>query len=100
MASFDEGQEVMFAHRIKLDVFDENDLARVGVEDRIVHDLLDALSITLSEKLKSPGRQHGGFPQALTLHIFADSFENFAKRIRQRVKAGTTETVGLARPAL
>ena len=43
----DERKQVVFAHRIKLDVFDENNFARVGIEDRVVNDLFDALAITL-----------------------------------------------------
>ena len=48
----DEGQQMMFAHRIKLDVFHHHDLARVGIEDRAVDHVLDALPITLGEKLE------------------------------------------------
>ncbi len=42
----------MLAHRIKLDVFDQNDLARFGVEDRAVNDLLEILPVAVGEKFE------------------------------------------------
>ena len=46
---------MMLTHRIKFDVFDENDLARVGIENRSINDVLDTLTISLSEKFKGSG---------------------------------------------
>ncbi len=37
----DEWEQMMFAHRIKLDVLDHHDLARVGIEDRAINHVLD-----------------------------------------------------------
>ena len=48
----DKRQEVMLAHRVKLDVFDEHDLARFGFEDRIVDQVIEALPIAGSQKFK------------------------------------------------
>ena len=48
----DKWQQMMFAHRIKLDVFDHNDLARVGIEDRAINHVLDTVPVPLGEKLK------------------------------------------------
>ena len=47
VCSTDEWQQVVLTHRIKLDVFDENDLAGVGSEDRFVYDLVEVLPVTV-----------------------------------------------------
>ena len=61
MRPADKRQQMMFAHRVKLDVFDQNDLARVGIEDRAVNDLIEILPITLREKLKGARRASPAF---------------------------------------
>src|SRR5205085_4217583 len=52
MSATDERQQMMFAHRVKLDVFHENDLARLRIENRAIDDVLDRLTVTLSEKFE------------------------------------------------
>ena len=55
MGATDERQQMMFAHRVKLDVFNENDLTRIRIENRAVDDVLDRLTITLGEKFERSG---------------------------------------------
>src|SRR5882762_637947 len=52
MRTADERKQMMFAQRIELDVFDQNDLARPRLENRPVYYLVEILSITLREKLQ------------------------------------------------
>ena len=44
----DKGQKMVLAQRIELDVFDQDDLARFGIEDRIVDNVIEILPIALS----------------------------------------------------
>ena len=73
-----EWKQVMFAHRIKLDVFDQNNLARFRIEDGVVNDLFDALAITLREKFHCPRRAGRRFYQTLSRRIFPDRIEQVA----------------------
>ena len=57
----DKRQQMMFAHRVKLDVFDEHDLARIRMEDRLVDDLIQILPVAIGQKLKGPRRAAGVF---------------------------------------
>src|SRR2546423_5511167 len=52
VGSSDERKQVMLAHRIELDVFDQNDLARFGTEDCAVDDLVEVLAISVGKKLE------------------------------------------------
>src|SRR5712691_9721414 len=45
----DEWQQMVLAQRVKLNVFDQDDFARVGIEDRIVDNVIEVLPIALSE---------------------------------------------------
>ena len=71
----DEREEMMFAERVKFDVFDQDDLARLRIEDRIVNDLFDALAIALGEKFHRARGTRGRAREALSLGVFADCFE-------------------------
>lgn len=71
----DERQQMVFAHGIKLDVFHEDDLARVGCEDRIVDQLIEVLSITLRQKLERSSRARRSFQEPFPRRIFADALE-------------------------
>ena len=53
MRTADERKQMMFAQRIELDVFDQNDLACSRLENRPVYDLVEILSIALREKLQA-----------------------------------------------
>jgi len=74
----DEREQMMFAQRVKLDVFDENDLARLGIEDSIVNDLLHALAVTLREKFQCARGPCRCPYQSLSRGIFADRIEQIA----------------------
>ena len=74
----DEWEQMMLAHRIEFDVFDENDFARFRIEDGVVDDLLDALAIALREKFHRARRPSWRFRQALAIPVFTDRVEQFA----------------------
>jgi hypothetical protein len=67
----DEWEEMMFAHRIELDVLDHYDFARVGIENRAIDHVLDTQPITLGEKLEGTGGPSGRFRETLPMSIFA-----------------------------
>ena len=68
----DERQQMVLAHRIELDVFYENDLARAGLEDRVVDQLVEALPITLGKEFEGAGRARGSFQEPIPRRILAD----------------------------
>src|SRR2546423_2755332 len=47
-----ERQQMMLAHRVKFDVFDEDDLARIGIEDRVVNQNIETLAVAISEEVE------------------------------------------------
>src|SRR5947207_15019028 len=71
----DERQEMVFAQRIKLDVFHEDDLARFRIEERVIDDVVQVLAVTIGEKFKGARRPVRRAEQALALGIFADGCE-------------------------
>ena len=75
----DEGQKMMLAHRIKLDVLHENDLARVRSENRLVNDGVEILAITVGQKLVGFRRPDRSLEQTFALRILTDRFQNFAE---------------------
>src|SRR5436853_2123697 len=77
----DEWKQMMFAHRVELDVFDENDLARFRAEDRAVNNLFQVLAVTIREELERLGRACRSSEQTFALRILADRFEQIAKRL-------------------
>src|SRR4051812_18181523 len=77
----EKGKQMMLAHRIELDVFDEHDLARLGIEDRFVDQGFEILAIPGGEELEGPRRAIWGFQQALAFWIFANRFEQTAERV-------------------
>src|SRR5207237_6165158 len=74
----DEWEQMMLAHRIEFDVFDENDFARFRIEDGVVDDLLHALAIALREKFHRARSPSWRFRQALAIPVFTDRVEQFA----------------------
>ncbi len=48
-----EREQMVLTHRIKLDVFHEDNFARIGIENGIVDDLVQALPVTVREELES-----------------------------------------------
>ena len=70
----------MFAHRVKLDVFDQNDLARVRIENRVVDDVVQTLPVAVGQELEGAGGAIGRLEQSLALRIFADRFEQIVER--------------------
>ena len=73
---------MMLAEGVKFDVFDQNDLARLGIKDRVVDDFFDALAIALSEKLRCARGARGSLYQPLTIGVFADGVEQITVNFR------------------
>src|SRR5258708_36008546 len=48
----DKWQKMMLTHRVKLDVFDKNDFTRIRLEDRAINHIIEALAITIRQKLE------------------------------------------------
>src|SRR6266516_2678719 len=82
----DEWKQMMFAHRIKLDVLDENDLARFRLEDGIINNLVQVLPIPLGEELQSTRRPIRRASQTFSIQIFADALKQVAIRLRDSVE--------------
>ena len=66
---------MMFAQRIKLDVFDQNDLACSGLENRPVDDLIEILPIALREKLQGARRAIGRAPETFSISVLPDALK-------------------------
>ena len=56
MRATGEGQQMVLAQRIKLNVFDQNNLTGTRFENGPVDDLIEILPITLCEKLQRASR--------------------------------------------
>ena len=69
---------MMFAQGVKLNVLDQDNLARIRLENRIVNNLIEVLPITLREKFECSRRAVRGASQAFAIEIFADSLKQFA----------------------
>ncbi|MNE52576.1 hypothetical protein D3C80_1472520 [compost metagenome] len=72
----DEGQQVVFAQRIQLDVLDQHHLAVVGAEQRVVDDLFQRQFVAVAEVLHGLGRAFRGVQQPFALRVFAETLEN------------------------
>jgi hypothetical protein len=59
MGLADEGQQVMFAQRVQLDVGDDDHFIVVGGEQRAVDDLFHTLFIAVTQVLHGLGRAQG-----------------------------------------
>src|SRR6267143_1911755 len=91
---------MMLAHRVKFDVFDENDLARIRIENRAVDDILDTLTITLGEKFERSSSSDWRPSQSLARCVFANCFQDLVKRLRQRIQLFLLEATRLAGKSL
>jgi len=72
----DEGQYVVFAQRIQLDVLDQHHLAVVGAEQRTVGDFLERLLIALAQVLHGFGGAFGRVEQTLAGNVLAELAED------------------------
>src|SRR4029077_17908525 len=95
-----ERQEMMFAHRVKLDVFDKNDLAGIGLEDRAVNHIDEALAITIRQKLEGTRCASRCPKQSLPVWIFTNSLKQFQKRLLHARSLGSAATWNIANAAL
>ena len=96
----DEREQMMLAHRVKLDVLNQNNLARVGIENRVVDDLFHALAIALGEKFHRPGRTCRRPCQSLTRRILSDGVEQIAVDFSQSSDLTRWQRLGQSREAV
>ena len=80
----DEGQQVVLAQRIQLDVLDDHHLVVVGGEQRAVDDLVQRLLVAVAEVLHGLGGALGRIQQAFAFGIFTEADEDFAVMLWQR----------------
>lgn len=66
----------MFAETEDLNIFDDDQLIVSLVEDRIIHDILYILLISLRKEQHSFGVSFRRTQESLTIRIFADAFED------------------------
>ena len=81
MGLAEEGQHVVLAHRVHLDVADDHQLVGVAGEHRVVDQRTDVLAIAAGQEVKSLGRAFRRLDQAFTLHILAEQRDDVAKAI-------------------
>jgi hypothetical protein len=96
----DEGKQMMLAQRIKLDVLDQNDLARLRLEDGIVNNLFEVLPITLGEKFESTRCAVRRASQTFSIDIFTDALKQFAVGSPDSVEVFFSKAIALARESL
>ena len=97
MGTPDKWQQMMFAHRIKLDVLDHHNLARVGIEDRAINHVLDTEPVPLGEKLE---RARGAFRcllKTLPVTILAHRIEQIPKNAFHFLNAIWREAIAFQR---
>src|SRR5215203_3830235 len=95
-----ERQEMMLAHRVKLDVLHEHNLARFRFEDRVVHNLIQALPVAGGQELESSCRATGRLEQAFPLRVFPDGIKNLMKRTLQTCDSRRAAPRDLANPTI
>src|SRR6266403_1784423 len=88
---------MMLTEGIKLDVLDQNDLARVRLENGVVDDLAKILPITLGEKFQRARRAIRRTSQTFAIQILANAIKQIAICIRESGKIFFRKTVALAR---
>ena len=76
----------MLAQGIKLDVFDQDDLARFRIENRMVDNLIDVLPITLGQEFERARSSRRSSGQPLSLRIFANRLEQIAISVFEQLE--------------
>ena len=87
----------MFAHRIKLDVLDHHNLARVGIEDRAINHVLDTEPVPLGEKLERARGASRCLLETLPVTILAHRIEQIPENALHFLNAIWREAIALQR---
>src|SRR5438552_17827626 len=82
----DERKQMMLTQGIKLDILDQNDLARIRLENSVINDLVEVLPITLREKFQGARCAVRGASQTFSIDVLTDAVKQFAVRIRDSVE--------------
>src|SRR4029077_11701724 len=90
---------MVFTQRIKLNVFDQDNLTCTGLENGPVDDLVDTLSITLCEKLQRARCPIWGSLETLSINIFPNGLKQFTVGVCNSVEISLWQAIALAREA-
>ena len=74
----EEGQNVVLAHRVELDVLDQHHMSIVLAEECRLNDLLGILVVTLCHKGHCLSHTFGSFEQTFAVGILAEQSQNLA----------------------
>ena len=97
VALADEGQQVVFAQGVQLDVLHQHDFVEVALEQRVVHDLFHVLGIAPGEEFERARRASGRGAKPLALGRLADADDQFAVGVGKRVRRRGFGRLGHAR---
>ena len=95
-----EGKQMVLTQGIKLNVFDQNDLTRTGLENGSVDDLLEILPIALCEELQRARCPIRGALETLSINILPNALKQVAVRVRNSIEVSLWQPIALAREAL
>ncbi len=94
MGLADEGQHVVLAQRVQLDVLDDDHLVIVRGEQRAVDDLFQAAVVTAAQVLHRLCRALRRIAQTFALRVFTHPGQYFAVMTRQIVHDGSFRKAG------
>ena len=95
----DEGKKVVLTHRVELDVFHENDFARVGIVDRAVNNFVEILPVSIGQELEGARGPIGRSLQTIALRIFTNGLEQAEKGLFHGSELGCSARSDAANPA-
>src|SRR4051812_12057801 len=96
----DKREQMMFAHGVELDVLHQNDFARFGLEQSIVDEIIEALTITCRQELKRTCRATRSLYQSFPMRIFTDRLKQAEEGLFQVSQPRCSATWDLPNPAL
>jgi hypothetical protein len=97
MRPSDEWKKMMLTEGIKLNVLDENDLARIRLKNGIVDDFVEVLSVPLREKFQGARRAIRSAPQTFSIQVLAKAIKQVAICIYESGKIFLRKAIALAR---
>ena len=92
-----EWKQMMLTERIKLDVLNQYDLTRVRLEDRMINDFAEILSVSLRQKFHRARSAIGRALQTLAIQILANATKQLAIRICESSKILSRKAIALTR---
>ncbi len=83
MGLADEGQQMMFAQRVQLDVLDDHHLVVIRGEQCTVDHAFDTFGVAVTQVLHGLGCPFRGVQQTLAIRVFAKTLEDLAVMLGQ-----------------